>query len=166
MNAADPAYMLDTTEFNRVLKEKVSTSSFTGYRLMVTGIQADELRATPDSKRRTDLLAIFEEINPSTELASSAAWGIEGAGWGQAYWNDGSGKFEKMLQRLQQLDPKSKDPRNQLRDILIAETAIKNDAILVSGDDNLRKVVSEFGGQTIDRFRFECGDTAINAPAD
>ena len=151
MNAADPPYMLDTTEFNRVLKEKISTASFAGYRLLVTGIQVDDLRATQDSKRRTDLLAVFEEINPATELASSATLGIEGAGWGQAYWNDGSGKFEKMLQRLQELDPKRKDPDNQLRDILIAETSIKNDAILVSRDENLRKVVSEFGGQAIDR---------------
>jgi predicted nucleic acid-binding protein len=151
MNVADPPYMLDTTEFNRVLKEKISTASFAGYRLLVTGIQVDELRATKDSKRRTDLLAVFEEINPATELASSAAWGIEGAGWGQAYWNDGSGKFEKMLQRLQKLDPKSKEPHNQLRDILIAETSIKKNAILVSRDENLRKVVSEFGGQAIDR---------------
>jgi hypothetical protein len=40
---------------------------------------------------------------------------------------------------------KPKDARNQLRDVLIAETAIKNRAILVSG--NLRIVMSEFGGE-------------------
>ena len=56
-----------------------------------------------------------------------------------------------MLARLQQLDPKKeKFKLNQVRDILIAETAIKKGAILVSGDSNLRQVVSEFGGHAID----------------
>jgi predicted nucleic acid-binding protein len=151
MNVGDPPYMLDTTEFNRVLKDKISTASFAGYRLLVTGIQRDELRATPNCKTRAALLAVFEEIDPSTELAASFAVDIEGAGWDQAYWNDGSGTFERMLQRLKELDPKSKDPLGQLRDILIAETAIMNQAILVTGDRNLQKVVSEFGGRSIDR---------------
>src|SRR6266480_1188606 len=46
-------------------------------------------------------------------------------------------------------------PLNQERDILIAETAVKNGATLVSDDRNLRKVVSEFGGRGIDALQFE-----------
>jgi predicted nuclease of predicted toxin-antitoxin system len=91
--------------------------------------------------------------------ASNFAFGIEGAGWGQAEWNDGSGNLEKMLNRLRQLDEeagkKSREPLNQDRDILIAETAIKNHAHLVSGDENLRRVVSEFGGYAITSIQFE-----------
>jgi predicted nucleic acid-binding protein len=37
-----------------------------------------------------------------------------------------------------------------LCDVVIAETAIKNSATLVSRDANLRQVVSEFGGRAID----------------
>jgi hypothetical protein len=154
MTAADRPYMLDTNVFNRVREKKVSVASFAGHRLLVIGVQADELRATKDAQLRDELLGVFEEINPECVPASSFAFGIEGAGFDQACWNDGSGSFGKMLDRLQQLDrenKKKKDPLlNQLRDVLIAETAIKNKATLVSGDKNLQKVVSEFGGCTID----------------
>jgi hypothetical protein len=110
------------------------------------------LSKTQDTKRRTDLLAKFEEVNPEVGLASSFAWGVEGAGWNQACWNDRSGEFERMRGRLQELDRQSKKKNNFLnreRDILIAETAIKNGATLVSGDHNLRQVVSESGGCAI-----------------
>lgn len=77
---------------------------------------------------------------------------IEGAGWDQAEWNDGSGIVDQMRARLQQLDSKHKRPKhplNQERDILIAETAIKLGAVLVSDDRHLRIVVEEFGGAVI-----------------
>jgi predicted nucleic acid-binding protein len=150
MTTVHQTYMLDTNVFNAVLDGKVLLASLVGRRLLVTGVQADELRATGKPERRAALLAVYEEIHPTTLPASSFAFGIEGAGFDQAYWNDGGGNFEKMLARLRQLDPKNKNTPNQLRDILIAETAIKNGATLVSGDSNLRQVVSEFGGNALD----------------
>jgi hypothetical protein len=69
-------------------------------------------------------------VSPAWIPASSFAWDIEGAGWDEACWNDGTGQFEEMLTRLRELDLKTKDPLNQVRDILIAETAIKNCATL------------------------------------
>ena len=150
MTAVRQTYMLDTTVFNAVLDGKSSITSFIGRRVLVTGIQANELRATSKAERREVLLAVYEEIGPTSLPAASFAFDIEGAGFDQAYWNDGSGNFEKMLTRLRQLDPKNKSAGNQVRDILIAETAIKNGATLLSGDSNLRKVVAEFGGDAID----------------
>ena len=144
------AYMLDTNVFDRVLGGKIPLSSFGGSRVLVTGIQRDELSKTPDLAKRTALLATLEAVNPEVVPASSFAFDIEGAGFDQSLWNDGSGNFEKMRARLQQLDSKAKKPLNQERDILIAETAIKNGATLVSDDHNLRRVVSEFGGSAID----------------
>jgi len=149
------AYMLDTNLFNSVLDGKISVASFAGRRLLATGIQSSELQATSCPQRRAELLAIFEEVNPAVLPASSFAFGVEGAGFGQALWNDGTGNFQKMLDRPRELDreqgKKIRDPLNQPRDILIAETAIKNGATLVSGDENLRLVVLEFGGRAIDR---------------
>jgi predicted nucleic acid-binding protein len=167
MPAVDQAYMLDTNIFNALLKRDISAAVFAGRRLLVIGVQADELNATRDTQKREKLLNVFEEVNPKVVLASSFAFGIEGAGFGQAEWNDGSGLFEKMRDRLRQLDKesgkKNKDPLkqalNQERDILIAETAIKNHATLVSGDENLRKVVSEFGGHAITINQFESETT-------
>jgi predicted nucleic acid-binding protein len=160
MPPVDQAYMLDTNVFNDALDKKISAAAFAGRRLFVIGVQADELRATKKPPtRQAELLTKYEEINPTSVLASSFAWGIEGAGWSQAVWNDGSGYYKKMLDRLRQLDEESgkssKDRLNQDRDILIAETAIKNHAILVSGDKNLRQVVSEFGGSAIATDQFE-----------
>jgi len=154
MASSYPTYMLDTTEFNHLLGGTISPASLTGRRLLVTGIQRSELSNTKNPTRRAELLAKFEEVDPATIPASSFALDIEGAGFDQAYWNDGSGNYEKMLARLRDLDEKKK-PLNQDRDILIAETAIKNGAILVSNDAKLRQVVSEFGGRAIDHAQFE-----------
>src|SRR5437899_4828436 len=92
-----PAYMLDTNLFNGVLDGKVSAASCTHLRLLATGIQASELGNTSNLTRRAELLAVFEQVNPAVPLTSSAAFDIEGAGWDEACWNDGSGNYEKML---------------------------------------------------------------------
>jgi predicted nucleic acid-binding protein len=146
--------MLDTTLFNDVLRGEVSAASFADLRLLVTGIQPDELGNTNNAEKRANLLAVYRTLNPEVTLASSFAFDIEGAGLDQANWNDGSGNYEKMLDRLRELDGKNRW-LNQERDILIAETAIKNGATLVSNDARLRQVVSEFGGRAIDHLEFE-----------
>jgi hypothetical protein len=98
-------YMLDTNVFNDVLDGSLAPAKFAGYAMFVTGIQADELNATTKpAGRREALCATFERIPSTPLLASSFACDIEGAGFGQAYWNDGSGRFEQMLSRLQALD--------------------------------------------------------------
>jgi predicted nuclease of predicted toxin-antitoxin system len=57
-----------------------------------------------------------------------------------------------MLARLEEPDKANeKRRRNQRRDILIAETAIRSELILISGDANLRTMAIEFGGRAIDR---------------
>jgi hypothetical protein len=166
--------MLDTNIFNHLLDGKISSAALAGRHLLVIGVQRDELGKTRDPERRAALIAKFEAINPTVILASSFALDIEGAGFGQAYWNDGSGNFEKMRSRLRELDFQQKKKPvpldqagnimidlNQERDILIAETAIKNRAILVTGDRNLRQVVSEFGGFAIDSEEFESRRLAL-----
>ncbi len=153
-------YMLDTTLFNGVLKGEISVVSFAHLPLLATGVQAAELQATKSTEKRANLAAVFRTISPMVLPAATFVFGIEGAGWGEAYWNDGSGNHQKMLARLRELDRKNKRPLNQLRDILIAETAIKNCATLVSGDRNLRQVVSEFRGRAIDHSQFKSEATA------
>jgi predicted nucleic acid-binding protein len=156
MNDADPPYMLDTNVFNDALDGKISPTALTGHRLLVIGVQAAELNATRNSERRANLQAVFEEISPSNERAASFALDIEGAGLNEADWNDRSGNFQWMFARLDELDSQKKKNRNRgdlnkMRDILIAETAIKNHAVLVTRDCNLRQVVYEFGGRAIER---------------
>jgi hypothetical protein len=102
------SYMLDTNVFNDLLDEKISPLGFAGRRLLVTAIQAAELRATRTAERRRDLLLRYEETHPISVPAASFALDIEGAGLDQACLNDGSGNFEKMLSRLRILDPINK----------------------------------------------------------
>ena len=55
-------YMLDTNVFNDVLDGRISLTALMGNRLLIIGVQAAELRATQNSQRRTDLLAVLEEV--------------------------------------------------------------------------------------------------------
>lgn len=167
-DAAPPKYMLDTNLFDRVLDGKISIASNVPHHLLATGVQRAELRACPILERLQKLLAVFDEIVPSVTLAASFAFDIEGAGFDEAYFNDGSGNYERMLDRLRELDANKgkgtgKDRLGPERDILIAETAITNHATLVTDDGNLRQVVSEFGGRAIDRLQFESEMTRTKA---
>jgi len=155
---AAPAYMFDTNAFNRVLEGKIPLPALVGKRILSTGVQRDELSKTKDPLTRDKLIEIFDQIAPEIMHASSFLFGVEGAGFGQACWNDGSGNFDNMLKRLRELDDKNKRKGkldkdelelNQLRDISIAETAIKNGAILVYDDVNLQRVVYESGGRVV-----------------
>lgn len=159
-DAALSKYMLDTQVFDRALDGKITIPSNGTVHLLATGVQMDELRACPIIERQEKLLALFDQIVPSVTPAASFAFGIAGAGFDEAHWNDGSGNYEKMLGRLRELDTgKGKGPGRdglgQDRDILIAETAIKNQATLVTDDGNLRQVVMEFGARAIDVKTFE-----------
>ncbi|MBY6243959.1 type II toxin-antitoxin system VapC family toxin [Methylosinus sp. Sm6] len=153
-------YMLDSNLFDRLIDGKVVIPPNRVVHLLATGVQLDELRKCPDLARREQLLALFDEIIPSLTPTSSFAFDIAGAGWGEAPWNDGSGNYEKMLARLQKLDEeKGKKPGGdglgQHRDILIAETAIKNQATLVTDDGPLLKLFAEFGERAINAKAFK-----------
>lgn len=141
------ACMLDTTEFNAIAKGQVALSAYAGIRLFATHVQLDELNNTSGEQLRAGLRAAFEEVAPENLPTESAVWDV--STWDQAKWSAEDGIFEKMLSRLEKLDGRKRHP-NQLRDILIAETAIKNGLTLVSGDRKLRTVTTEFGGRAIE----------------
>lgn len=147
------AYMLDTNCFDRILDGNLSLRIPTGVTLICTGVQRDELDRSYPPDRRDALLKIFSDTAPRIALASSFCFDIEGAGFGQARWNDGTGCFDQMLARLIELDSqnkkKPKDSRNQIRDIVNAETALKGGLVLVTADENLVQVIIEFGGTAL-----------------
>ncbi len=147
-----PGFMLDTNIFNNLLDERFALTSLGECRLLVTGIQRDELGSTPNEIRRAALLQLFDTINPAVVITSSFAFGIEGAGWDQASWNDDIGMVARLRARLQELDGRKlrrKHVLNQERDVLIAETTIKTGAVLVSSDSSLCRLVEELGGKAL-----------------
>jgi predicted nucleic acid-binding protein len=146
-------YMFDTTEFNAVVDGELPLSAISGERLFATRVQLDEIDKTPCERRRAELHRTFAEVAAANLPTESAVWGV--SKWIQAKWQAADSQFEAMLACLKALDQKGeKRHRNQLCDILIAETAIRNGLILVSGDRILREVTRKFGGHAIDREEF------------
>lgn len=108
MSTDREVFALDTHLFDRVVDGRIERPALTRRKLLVTGVQGAELRAIPDTKqaRRVELPQVFEEIAPELCLASSMCWDVDGAGFGQAEWNDGTGRFDRMLDRLKEIDGK------------------------------------------------------------
>jgi predicted nucleic acid-binding protein len=104
-DARIPSYMLDTNVFDALAKDTTRRLP-EGKRLVATGVQRNELARTSDENQRQYLLDKFQEVDAEVLPASSLAFDAEGAGWDQTFWNDGSGRFEKMLSELQQRDKK------------------------------------------------------------
>jgi predicted nucleic acid-binding protein len=145
MSASIRAYMLDTNVFNAVRDGAISVEELRSLSLFATHVQDDELRNTKNSERREKLLAVFKDIGPDRIPTRSAVYDV--SNYCEARYSDEDGVFEKMLARLKELDRKK--PRywaNQSRDVLTAETAIKEGLTLVTDDANLRLVTTEFGG--------------------
>ncbi|MDH5764277.1 MAG: hypothetical protein OEZ51_15010 [Nitrospinota bacterium] len=141
--------MVDTNIFNRILDDSLNLNMFKSPNkiFFATHIQKDEIVNTPNINRRNDLLSIFNEISKlvSTE---SGLYGISRYGTGR-YSSDGLVKKIRM-----ELDKKDKR-KNNPKDALIADTAIKNNYILVTEDGPLYYVVTEiFKGvaQKLDEF--------------
>ncbi len=152
--AQEYGLMLDTNVFNDVVDGKLLLEEFKDRKLFATHVQMDELQQTSCDARKRELLAVFNYIDAATINTESAVSDV--SKWDQSKWSDPTGNFIPMLNRLRELAKAgaSRIP-NQSRDILIAETAIKNGLILVSGDRDLRVVTKEFGGQAVDLKKIE-----------
>jgi predicted nucleic acid-binding protein len=161
-DATDPVvipagYLLDTNAISGLVKDDSAVvDELRSVRLVATHVQANELSEAPDRKCvKAKLLGILEQLGPERTPTRSAVWDV--SEWDQACWPEGDGMYAGMLARLQTLDAMSRKrsrkrspkPANQPRDILTAETAVKNGFTLVTDDKNLAKVTVEFGGKVI-----------------
>ena len=137
--ATQITYMLDTNVFNSVLDGKTDLASLAGKRLVATHVQCDEINNTKDETRRKNLLSIFGiTLQEPTE---SLVWDV--SRWGEAKWGADDGKFTAMHQELDKLNKRKK---NNIQDILIAETSIRNGWVLITADADLFNVVTKCGG--------------------
>ncbi len=152
-------YWFDTNIFNHILDESINIDSLPkNINHFITHIQFDELNETKKEERRSKLLKIFKEINKEEILTESATFDI--SRFDQAKMGDGN-LYSILLLKLQKLDKESgkkKSPKNQARDVLIAETCIKNKFILITNDENLRRVTLEFNGQVLNIEKFFKGN--------
>jgi hypothetical protein len=133
--------------FNRVVDGKIDIGVFQNLAVFATHIQIDELGNTPTLKRRTQLLSTFRAIDPAMCPTPSAVWDV--SVWDQACWSPDDGVLQSLRKRIVELDKKDRASANQIRDALIAETAIKNNLMLVTDDNSLAKNILEHGGQVM-----------------
>jgi len=153
------SYMLDTNVFNHICKGVISLEIFDGKHLLATPLQIIELKNTKDPILLTKLLATFNEIAAS-EVPAAFSFDIEGAGWDQGVLSGNADCAHAAfadLKHLDQLKPNSKwsknlSPEKENRkmvgawnDILTAEAAKRNGAILITEDRNLLVVARKYG---------------------
>ena len=131
-------YILDTNVFNRILDGNFSLNTLPdGSEFVATPIQYEELKATPDSNRLTDLLAIFQCIGPEI-VNPSFSFDIPGAGFDEGAWSNND--LAKTIKTS--LDCVNKKPNNW-QDALIAGAAKKHGCTLVTADKTLAKVAEQ-----------------------
>ena len=156
--------MLDTNVFNHVLDGQLDIASLKGIRLIATHIQRDEIANTKDAVRREALLSMFEFLVGDDAPTSSAVAGVSVAGgacassngvaptesavwdlsrWGQAKWGANDDIFAGMRRDLDALNKRKK---NNVQDILIAETSLRNGWVLITADADLFAIVTKHGG--------------------
>ena len=142
-------YMVDTMIINRILDHGLDLKYFKrpDKQIFTTHVQRDEIINTKNETRRNELLSVFQEIeNPIP--TESALWGR--SNWGESKWA-ADDLVEKILNELNKKDKRKSNPQ----DALIADTAIKNNYILITEDGPLYEVVTEiFNGsaQKLDDF--------------
>ncbi len=67
------SYMFDTNIFNRILDGVIELTKFYEKAdFFATHIQADELKATLNTKRREELIAVFEEVSGNNKVPTES----------------------------------------------------------------------------------------------
>ena len=158
-------YMFDTNIFNRFLDARIDPKSLKqNNNYYVTHIQLDELNNTKDEVRKSELLKIFKQIgnikiptesavfdiskfdeaqfSDEEPIAPTSSFVLGFSKLGMAKLSDGD-LYNTLLKELNNLKPEGKE--NNIKDALIAETAIKNNFILVTSDNALFNTVKKLG---------------------
>lgn len=142
--------MLDTNAINRIADGRLELAALSQYELLLTHVQIDEIRATRESQRITDLLDVCEMIAARSVPTSSSAWDV--SNWDESSW-DANGSYCRILARIGELDDANRKKRsaqsNRVRDALIGATSISEECVLLSADRNLIQAVRECSGHAI-----------------
>lgn len=77
---------------------------------------------------------------PGVIPPESAVWGV--SKWGEAKWTAPDALLDKILAAL---NARNKRKKNNVQDVLIAETALLNQLALVTADADLAEVMKMFG---------------------
>ncbi len=145
-------YMLDTSLFNRLV-ENGMPPQLLPKPTYVTHVQRGELENTKDPVKRAALLTVFTQARAQSVTSESAAWNV--SKWNEAKWGKKDGLLERMHQAL---CARNKNKRNNTQDILIAETALRNEYTLITDDQDIGFVMRQFGGKAASSEEYLCGE--------
>lgn len=136
-----PSYMFDTNIFNRILDGAVEISEFRGKaHFYATHVQCKELKATPNVRRREELLTIFEEVVGNNKIPTES-FVLNVCDLDEAKLTVEESNLYSQI--TTELDNRRKKPNN-VQDALIAEAAVKNALTLVTHDSDLFLVATKF----------------------
>ena len=135
--------MFDTNAFDRLLEgaiplELIQKSLSLGYRYFITHIQTDEVSDIPDEKKekRHKMVLFLSAVAPSLIPTESTA--LDVSRWGFAKLGDAK-LYKELLN----------ESKNNVKDALIGETAIKNNFILVTENNEFKSKVEKLGGTAL-----------------
>lgn len=149
-------FMFDTNIFNKILDGRIDASKFKKKACKATHIQFDEIRVTKNENRRVQLIGVFSEIITMQLPTESFVLGVSRLGMAKV--SDGD-LYNKLLVRLNSLN---NSKLNNTQDVLIAETAINNNFILVTDDRNLAQVMTECGGKVCNHKKLLTNNSGSN----
>jgi len=133
-------YILDTCIFNWLLDGQIRIEDLPSDGVLVSSpVQQAELNATKCEERRAQLSLKFRQIGPDLVPAESLMFDVEGAGFDQAKFGDGT-TYTLLKAALDAQKPKP----NNVQDALIAEVALKNGMTLITADGRLKEVAEQF----------------------
>lgn len=142
-------YAIDTQVFNWICDFDFDLSALQPAEFFISVVQEAELRAIKDEVRRERLLALLATCDVKVQPAESFVFsgedsspGLAGLSFGNWKWSDGV-TYPRILDAMNAARPKS----NNDADALIAEHAIKNNLILLTGDRNLAAAMKALGAQ-------------------
>ncbi len=114
------------------------------FEFYITHIQIDEINKCPDEDKRARLFLFKSKLSPIVIPTESFILGTSRLG--EARLGDG-----KILEEIR------KENLNHTEDALIGETAIKNNLLLITEDNQLKKKVISLNGKVMDLEEFkEC----------
>ena len=138
-------YILDTNIFNRIVDGELNGEEI-GKRttLCATHVELNELQNARNEERRGHLLNIFEAVDAKLIPTTSAVWGV--SEWGSAEYTSEDSNYPNIVKRLEK---KNGGKGSNVRDALIADTAMSLGLTLVTEDRHLFEVVAEAGGSVV-----------------
>ncbi|MBU1198878.1 MAG: restriction endonuclease subunit S [Nanoarchaeota archaeon] len=135
-------YMFDTNCFYKIKSSE--TDKFNNFQILITPIQEREIQEQkfPDQERKERFLKVCKSIKTQKSLLCSFVPDHpEACVLDSSTLKIDGGKITSKL--LEELNTYKKE-ENNLDDALIAENAIQSDAILVTNEVKLRKIVNKF----------------------